>query len=76
MVVESLQVESPVDIQVALIADGVTQRRTVIEVGTPQPGVGGFVGGIGLQPVEDRQFVERQLVTGIERLLVVERHAE
>ena len=37
MVIESLKIPLRVDIQVAVVADGVTQRRTVVEFGSPHP---------------------------------------
>ena len=72
MVVEGLEVQRPVEVQVALRGDDVAQRAAVVHLGAAHPRVVGVVGGVAVQPVEDGQLVQRQLVGGGERLLVVE----
>ena len=72
MVVERLHVPGAVDGEVAVGGDGVAERSTVFKFGATHPAVVGCIGDIGIEPVEDRQFVERQFVGGRERLLVVE----
>ena len=76
MVVECLQIERAVDVQVAAVRDGVSQRRAVLERCTTQPRVGGIVRSIALHPVEDGQLVDGQLIAGGERLTVVQRSAQ
>ena len=76
MVVERLQVERAVDVQTAVAADGVAKTGTVVEFRSPYPRVMGVIRGIGIDPVEDGQFIQWQLVGGCHLLLVVERSAE
>ena len=73
MVIERLHIERAVDIQVAVVRDGITQRGAIVELCATHPRIGGIIRGIHLEPVEDRQFVDRYLITGRERLLIVER---
>ena len=75
VVVERLEVDRAVELQVAVVLDRVAQRGAVVQFRASQPGVGGAVGGIGAQPVEERQLVEGQLIGRGERLLIVERRA-
>ena len=76
VVVERLQVERAVDVQTAVAADGVAKTGTVVEFRSPYPRVMGVIRGIGIDPVEDGQFIQWQLVGGCHLLLVVERSAE
>ena len=76
VVVELLEAEGAVEVERAVVGDGVTQRCAVFELGSTNPVVGGVVGGIGCHPIEDGDEVERQLVAGLERLVVVERRTE
>ena len=76
VVIERLHVQRAIDGQVAVVLDGVTQRGAIVKCRTTYPRVAGIVVGIGIQPVKDGQFVEGQLVGGLERLLVVEGRAQ
>ena len=73
MVVERLEVQRAVDVQVAAAVDGVTQRGAVVEFRSAYPRIVARIGGITVEPVEDREFVQWQLVGGRHLLLVVER---
>ena len=68
VVVERLQVEGAVDVQRPVVGNGVAQRGAVLELAAAYPAIGGVVGGVGVEPVEDGQLVERQLVGGGEVL--------
>ena len=76
MIVERLHVQITVDRQLAVVGNGVTQGGTVFQLCAAHPVVGGRIVGVGRQPVEDGQFVERQLVGSREGLPIVERRAE
>ena len=76
VVVERLQVERAVDVQTAVAANGVAEAGTVVEFRSPYPRVVGVIRGIGIDPVEDGQFIQRQLIGSRHLLLVVERSAE
>ena len=76
VVVERLHVERAVDGNLTVVGDGVTQRRAVFLLTTTHPVIGCGVVGIGIQPVEDGQLVQRQLIRGRERLAVVQRTTE
>ena len=75
MVVEGLEVERTADVQVAVRGDDIAKRAAVVHLGTARPGIGRVERGVAVHPVEDGQFVQRQLVGGGERLVVVERLA-
>ena len=75
VIIERLHVDGSVDRHVAVVLNGVTQRRAVVHLGAAQPGVGGVVLSIELHPVEEGQFVDGHLIAGGERLPVVERCA-
>ena len=75
MVVEGFQVEGAVELDVAVVLDGVAQRGAVVKLGASEPGVGGVLLHVHLRPVQDGQLVERQLIRGLERLPVVKRRS-
>ena len=62
MVIEILEIPLRVDIEVAVVADGVAERCAVVELGAAHPRICGVVCGVGVEPVEDRHLVERQLI--------------
>ena len=70
--IDGLQIERAVDVQIAVAVDGVTQRHTVVTLRTANPGITGIIGGIAVHPLQIRQFVQGQLITGGDLLLVVE----
>ena len=72
---DALRYEVAVELYVTVVLDGIAQRGSVVQFGAAQPGVGGVVLDIHLCPIEDGQLVERQLVGGVEGLLIVERRA-
>ena len=76
MVVECLQVEGAVDGEVAVAVDGVAVADAFFRLRTFHPGIAGGIGGVAVDPVEDGQFVQRQLVAGGDLLLIVERRTE
>ena len=75
-VIKLLEVERSVEVQRAVVVDDITKRRAVLEVGTTHPAISGVVRCVGIQPLEDGQQVQRQLVAGLERLAIVEWRAE
>ena len=75
-VIEFLKVERSVEVQRAVVIDDITKRRAVLEVSTTHPAISGVVRCVGIQPLEDGQQVQRQLVAGLERLAIVEWRAE
>ena len=76
VVVEHFEVQRAVDVQVAVAVNGISQTGTVVKLRTTCPAVAGIIRGIGIQPVEDGQFVQWQLVAGGDLLLIVERGAQ
>ena len=76
MVVEHLHIERAIDIETAVAGDGIAQRDTIVALRTAYPGIAPRIRGITIHPVEDGQFVQRQLIAGGDLLLVVERCAE
>ena len=76
MVVERLHIEIAVDVQLAIVRDGVTQTSTISQFRTTHPVVGGIIRRVRGHPVEDRQFVQRQLVGSRKRLAIVQRTTE
>ena len=76
VVVQFLKVERTVDVEVAVRRDGVSERCSVVEVGTTHPCVGSRVVGVGVHPVEYWDEVQRQLIRCVEVLLVVEWRSE
>ena len=75
-IIKLLEVERSVEVQRAVVIDDITKRRAVLEVGTTHPAISGVVRCVGIQPLEDGQQVQRQLVAGLERLAIVEWRAE
>ena len=73
MVVERLQVDGSVDVDGAVVGNGVAQRCAVVELCTALPGVRRGVLGVGLEPVQEWNLLERRLVGCGEVLVVVER---
>ena len=76
MVIQGLHIEVAIDIQLSVVGNGITQIRSIIKVCTTYPVIGGRIGSITGNPIEDRQFVKGQLQGGCKRLLVVERRSE
>ena len=73
MVVETHQVDVSVQGHLALAVDGIAIRVTFFIFHASLPRIVGAVVGIGVQPVEDRQQIERHLIRCREVLTVVER---
>ena len=73
MIVECLEIPLRVDVEVAVVADGIAERRSVLEFRTTHPRIGGIITCVGVEPIEDRHLVERQLIRCLECLLIVER---
>ena len=76
MVVQRLHVQLTVQVHLAVVRYRVAQLGAVVQLRAAHPVVGGVVVGVGGQPVEDRQFVQRQLIRRGERLAIVQRTAE
>ena len=74
--IEGLQIERAVNVQIAVAAHGVTQRETVVTLRASYPRVTGIISGVGIDPLQIRQLVQRQLVAGCGLLLVVERRTQ
>ena len=70
VVVERLEVEACVVGLAAGVGDVVAHGRAVFEVGAARPVVRAVVGKVGGEPVEERQFVERQFPGEIKGLLI------
>ena len=75
MVVQFLHVELGVDISLTVVGDVVAKRRAVFKVGAAHPIVRSRIAGIGRNPVEYGQQIDRQLIRSLELLVVVERCA-
>ena len=43
MVVESFEIPLRVDVEVAVVADGIAERRSVLEFRTTHPRIGGII---------------------------------
>ena len=76
MIVERLHVDGTVNIEVTATVDGVAERSTVFEFRTSHPRIVRGERSIAVEPVEDWQFVQRQLIGSRYLLLVVERRTE
>ena len=76
MVVERLHVERAVDGNLAIVGDGVAQRCAILLLTATLPVVGSGIVGIGIQPVEDGQLIQRHLVRRRKRLAIVQRTTE
>ena len=76
VVVEGLHVEGAVDIQVTVRVDDIAQAAAIVALRATHPCIAAVIRGIGIHPVQNRQFVQRQLVAGSHLLLVVERRSE
>ena len=76
VVVERLHVQISVDVDLTVVGDGITQVRTILQLCTAHPVVSGIIGSIGIEPVQDGQLVERQLIAGGEGLAVVQGRTE
>ena len=76
MVVERLHVQRTVDVGLAVVIDDVACRGAILQFGTATPVVSGGIVRIGIEPVEDRQLIERQLIGGGEVLPIVQRTTE
>ena len=75
MVVQFLHVELGVDISLTVVGYIVAKRRAVLKVGAAHPIVRCRIAGVGRNPVEHGQQIDRQLVRSLELLVVVERCA-
>ena len=75
VVVQFLHVELGVDISLTVVGDVVAKRRAVFKVGAAHPIVRSRIAGIGRNPVEYGQQIDRQLIRSLELLVVVERCA-
>ena len=73
MVVERFHIQRTVDVQLTVVGNGVTQVDTLLCDGTALPVVSGIIADVGIDPVEDGQFVQRHLIGGRKRLSVVQR---
>ena len=73
MVVECLKIQGTVDVQLTVVGNGVTQINALLCNGTALPVVSGIIAGVGIDPVEDGQLVQRHLIGGRKRLTVVQR---
>ena len=76
VIVEGLHVEGAVDIQVTVRVDDIAQAAAIVALRATYPCIAAVIRGIGIHPVQNRQFVQRQLVAGCHLLLVVERCSE
>ncbi len=74
-VVELLQIHAAVHVERSLVGNGVA-RRHAVDHGAAVPIVGGVVGGVGRDEVEERNAAEGGLVGGGERLVVAPRRAQ
>ena len=75
MIVQFLHIELGVDIGLTVVGYVIAKRRAVFKVGTAHPIVRSRIAGIGRNPVEYGQQIDRQLVRSLELLVVVERCA-
>ena len=73
MIVERFHIQRTVDVQLTVVGNGVTQVDTLLCDGTALPVVSGIIADVGIDPVEDGQFVQRHLIGGRKRLSVVQR---
>ena len=53
LVVKAHEVEGSVEVEVAVVGNGVAQRRAVFELCTANPTVCGVIGEVGINPIED-----------------------
>ena len=72
VVVEFLEAERAVEVEVAVVGDGVAEVGAVFQLCAAHPVVVGGIADVGIHPVEDGQQVEGQLVGEAEVLLIVE----
>ena len=72
VVVQSLEVQSSVDVHGALGVDAVAECASVVEFGSSFPAVLRLVAAVGLNPVGQRQFFERNFVGQLCVLRVVQ----
>ena len=73
MVVKPFKIERSVKVERAVCRYLVTQRRSVLKVGSAGPAVGCIIVGIRVDPVEYRNKIQRQLIRHVERLVIVKR---
>ena len=59
VVVERLHIEIAVDVQLAIVRDGVTQTGTISQFRTTHPVVGSIIRCVRGHPVEDGQLIQR-----------------
>ena len=62
MVIKFLHIKRTVDIECTIDSDGIAQRCSIFEFGTSHPLIHGIVGSVSIEPVEDGQQIEWQLV--------------
>ena len=72
MIVEFHQIERTIEVQTAIGVDGISIRNTVLILRTLVPGIGGIVRSIGIDPVEDGNQIERQLVGSRKGLIIIQ----
>ena len=73
MIIKCFEIERTVYIKVTISSDGVAQTCTILEFSTANPCILTSVRSIGIDPIKDRQLVERQLIRGRNLLLIVKR---
>ena len=73
MVIEGDEIKRHVHVYLTIAGDGVAQAGSILQLGTTHPCIAPRIRSIGIHPIENRQFVERQLIRGGYLLLVVER---
>jgi len=76
MIVKAGEVERAVDVELPVILYGIAERGAVFEVGATYPVVGRAIRRVAVDPVEDGNEVQGQLVRQREVLLIVEGRAE
>ena len=58
MVIKHLQIKRCIDIQVAIVGDGITQSGAILKNRTTHPSITGIIRGIAIHPVENRQLIQ------------------
>ena len=76
VVVERLHIEGTIQVEVAIAVDGITQRGAIVALCTANPSIASRIRGIAVDPIEDGQLIERQLIRSGNLLLVVERRTK
>ena len=76
MIVELFHVKRTVEPYGTVAHNIITERSTIIKICTSHPVIRGFISRVGIQPVEDWQQVQRQLIRRLERLVIIQRNTE